>query len=44
MCGDIPLFILQWRVLFLKAVTDITSPQKAHLREHNGQSKEEDEA
>jgi hypothetical protein len=38
--------MLKWRVLFLKAVRGImiTSLQKAHLREHNDQSKKEDEA
>ena len=33
-----------WRVLFLKAVRIIGALQKAHLREHNDQSKEEDQA
>ena len=33
-----------WRVLFLKAVRIITSLQKAHLREHNDQSKEDVQA
>jgi hypothetical protein len=42
--GDIPLFMFLWRVLFLKAVRIITSLQKAHLREHNDQSKEEVQA
>ena len=44
MWGDIPLFMFLWRVLFLKAVRIITSLQKAHLREHNDQSKEEVQA
>ena len=43
-CGDIPLLVLKWRVVFLWAVRGIVSLQKAHLREHSYQSKEEDQA